>query len=111
MEKKNHGAQGTYSWSKIEASSWISAIAAVLTIVASIFSILSISTTIDISRFLLVALIVTMGAMFVTVGFTLILSLRERSPSHIAKLKDDITHAYLNALRQSKLNPARGGQR
>jgi len=43
----------------------------------------------------------------ITASFTSVLAHRERGSSKIAKLKDDITDAYLNALESSALNPGR----
>ena len=57
------------------------------------------------SRHLLAAIGVVVAAILLTVGFTFILSRRERGLSGIDKLKDDLVFAYLNALERSTLNP------
>lgn len=45
------------------------------------------------------------GAVLVSAAFTFLLARRERGPSQVAKLKDELATAYLNALDSSAFNP------
>jgi len=58
---------------------------------------------------------ISIGAAVITIAitsaFTSILSRRERGPSRIAKLKDNLSGVYLEALDASSLNPLRGGSK
>jgi len=55
--------------------------------------------------------ITLVGTVAMVVGFTSLLSARERGSSQRAKLRDDVAAAYLEALEESAFNPLRGGQR
>ena len=57
------------------------------------------------------AIVVAVGAVLVTAGFTFVLVRRERGPSRVVRLKDSLAAAYINALEESSLNPASGGRR
>jgi len=50
-------------------------------------------------------------AVVIAAAFTSMLALRERGPSRISKLKDDLSNAYLSALDTSSLNPRLGGSK
>nr|VFJ46618.1 MAG: hypothetical protein BECKFW1821B_GA0114236_100123 [Candidatus Kentron sp. FW] len=107
MGKKMHDISSFRS--KLWASFLLSTVGGIIAFVSIFSSISSFIGVLDLGH-LLAAVIVIGGAILLTVGFTFILARRERGPSHLAKLKNDITAAYLNALEQSTLNPARGKQ-
>jgi len=51
------------------------------------------------------AAVVAVVAVFVLTALTFALASRERGPSRVAKLKDELTTAYLKALDASAFNP------
>jgi hypothetical protein len=56
------------------------------------------------------SIVVWVAAIGVTTAFTFALARRERGSSRVAKLKDEITDAYLDALDSSRLNPLGRGE-
>lgn len=54
------------------------------------------------------AIVVGGVAVLITAAFTSALTLRERGPTRLAKLKDELSRAYLSALDDSALNPLSG---
>lgn len=108
METKKERSESMKQRTKVYSSmlmSTISIIAAMVTAIVSIIGIL------DVSKGWKTAI----GAAFVTIvlsaSFTLVLARRERGSSRVAKLKDDMSGAYLSALESSPLNSLRGEQR
>nr|VFK16441.1 MAG: hypothetical protein BECKLPF1236B_GA0070989_109511 [Candidatus Kentron sp. LPFa]VFK65495.1 MAG: hypothetical protein BECKUNK1418G_GA0071005_10646 [Candidatus Kentron sp. UNK]VFK71455.1 MAG: hypothetical protein BECKUNK1418H_GA0071006_10676 [Candidatus Kentron sp. UNK] len=95
--------------SKLRESFLLSIIAGIVALVPALFSVFFIGGTFAPGH-LLAAISVIVGTIFLIVGFTFILSRRERGSSYLAKLKNDLTSACLNALEQSTLNPAKGKQ-
>lgn len=104
MEAKQHEVDTTSSRAKVWTSALTSTLAAVLGFITSLVSVA------DFLR-LPAAIVVGVGAVALTAGFTFVLARRERGPSRLARLKDDLATAYIHALEESPLNPAGGGQR
>jgi hypothetical protein len=89
---------------------WWSFITTALGVIGALFSTLaSVSALLKIPD-ILVGFVGSLVAGVVTAAFTAILARRERGPSRLAKVKDELTGAYLSALGDSPLNPAQGGQ-
>ena len=51
------------------------------------------------------AVFAALGAVLVSAAFTFLLAQRERGPSRVATLKNDLARAYLSALDNSTFNP------
>jgi VIT1/CCC1 family predicted Fe2+/Mn2+ transporter len=94
--------------SRARAKVWSSLISTALGVAASLISTLA--ATADLLR-LPMSIVVAVGAVAVTGAFTIVLARRERGPSRVAKLKRELTSAYLSALDGSVLNPSRTGGR
>lgn len=88
--------------SSLRAKVWASLITTTLGVVASLISAL-VST----AEFLRVplAIVAAIGAVLISAVFTFVLSQRERGPSRVARLKNDVAAAYLKALDSSAFNP------
>ena len=106
MESKKQKSGSRTSRGKV----WASVVTTALGVAASLIS--SIVATADIFNvskewgFAIAAAVTTVA---ISAGFTLMIARRERGTSRIAKLKDDLSCAYLGALDKSPLNPLRGG--
>lgn len=107
MESKKRQSEASMERAKV----WWSFLSTVVAIIAALMSTLA--TVAEVSR--LPEFVGGVAASFIasvmTAGFTAILARRERGTSQLAKLKEELTEAYLGALDRSPLNPARGGQR
>nr|VFJ45834.1 MAG: hypothetical protein BECKFW1821A_GA0114235_101120 [Candidatus Kentron sp. FW] len=103
MEKKHVEKHdiGKSPRSKIWESSFLSGIGGLASVVSVLFSVVGDFS----SHHLFAAIGIVVAAIFLTVGFTFILSRGERGLSSIGKLKNDLVSAYLNALERSTLNP------
>nr|VFJ91183.1 MAG: hypothetical protein BECKLFY1418B_GA0070995_102417 [Candidatus Kentron sp. LFY] len=119
MKKDGHDIDRSPSWSKAWESLFTTsitpnAIGALATIISALAVLASAFSNVGVASFdpdyLLATIVVMIGTIFLIFGFTFVLSLRDRGPSGLARLKADITAAYLNALEQSNLNPANGKQ-
>ena len=108
MESKKQQSNSSISRGKV----WSSFVATALGVAVSLLS--SIIATADFFKvskdwgFAIAAAVITIA---ITSGFTSVLTRRERGSSKIAKLKDDLSNAYLSALDESSLNPLRGGSK
>jgi hypothetical protein len=88
--------------SSARAKVWTSLIGTTLGVVASLASALV--STADLLR-LPMAIVAAVGAVLVSAAFTFVLVRRERGPSRVAKLKNELATAYLSALDGSTFNP------
>ena len=104
METKKHEVDTSSSLAKVWTSALTTTLAALLGVISSLVSVA------DFLR-LPAAIVVGVGAVALTAGFTFVLVRRERGPSRLARLKDDLAAAYIHALEESPLNPAGGGHR
>jgi len=104
MEAKKQKVDMSSSRVKVWTSALTSTLAALLGVISSLVSVA------DLLR-LPMAIVVGVTAVAVTAGFTFVLARRERGPSRLARLKDDLAAAYIHALDQSSLNPAGGRHR
>lgn len=112
MEKEKHdvGEYSYSSWSKIGVSILVSALASVVGFISAlVFTQTIVFSGVAISRPPPTAIMIMVVAILMTVLFTFLLSRRERGPN-LTKLKDNLTSAYVNALEQSTLNPAKGAR-
>ena len=100
MEEKAEHSNASRGREKV----WSSLISTALGVVASLVS--AVAATADLLR-LPMSIVVAVGAVLVTTAFTLVLARRERGPSRVAKLKRELTSAYLSALDGSPLDPSR----
>ena len=108
MESKKQQSESSTSRGKVWASFVATALGVVASLVASIVATADILTVSKEWGFAIAAAVITVA---ITSGFTSMLARRERGPSRIAKLKEDLSNAYLSALDQSSLNPLRGGSK
>lgn len=91
---------------------WASLVATTLGAVASLIStIFATSEVFSASERWFPSTAAAVIAIAISAVFTSMLSLRERGTSRIAKLKDDLSAAYLEALDATSLNPLRGGSK
>ena len=102
MDTKKQKTESSASRSKVWTSMAASTLAAVIGLISSLIS------AADFFR-IPAAIVASIVAVAVTAGFTFTLARRERGPSRLAKLKDQIADAYVGALEESFLNPLRGG--
>ena len=92
------------------AKVWVSLVCTTLGAVASLVSALVTSAKLQSSQ-AVVAAVAAVGTVVLAGGFTFVLARRERGSSRVARLKDELTNAYLGALDNSIFNPLRGGSR
>lgn len=104
MDSKKRESESSTERAKV----WTSFVSTALGVIAGAISALA--TTAELFQ-LPKAIVVSVAAVALTAGFTAILARRERGPSRLAKLKDELTGAYLSALDRSPLNPVRGDRR
>ena len=108
MDSKKKQAESSSSRAKV----WSSVVATALGAAVSLISAISGTADIlDVSKEWYATVTAAVATVVVTASFTSVLAHRERGSSKIAKLKDDITAAYLGALESSALNPSKGGNR
>ena len=89
------------------AKVWASFVTTALGVIAGLIS--SLATASEIFQLPKAVMMSIAGAALVS-AFTALLVRRERGSSRLAKLKDEITEAYLTALERSALNPTSGGR-
>jgi hypothetical protein len=91
---------------------WASIVTTALGVVASLISsIVATADILKVSKEWGLAIAAALITVAISAGFTSMIARRERGTSRIAKLKDDLSGAYLGALDASSLNPLRGGSR
>ena len=107
MESKKQRSEASTERIKV----WWSFITTILGVIGALISTLAaVSELFKLPNFV-VGIGASIVAAAVTAGFTAILARRERGTSRLAKLKDDLTAAYLGSLERSPLNPVQGAQR
>ena len=106
MEKTKQRSEASTERSKV----WWSFLLTAMGVIGALISTLSsVSALFKMPEFV-VGILGSLMAAAVTAAFTAILARRERGPSHLARLKDELTGAYLSALEGSPLNPTHGDQ-
>lgn len=104
MEDKARRSNRSGARHVILESTIVTALGVVLSLVSALIS------AADVLR-LPMGIAVAVGAVLVTTAFTFYLGRRERGQSRVAKLKRELTSAYLVALDGSPLNPDRSAGR
>lgn len=108
METKKQQSESSTPRSKV----WASLVTTTVGVVASLIGgIVSTAGILNASQKWGFAVAAAVAAVALSAGFTSMLARRERGSSRIAKLKDELSSAYLGALESSPLNPLRGGPR
>ena len=109
MESNKQKPHSTNSRGKV----WASVVTTALGVVASLISSIVASADIlkNVSKEYGLAFAAAVFTVAISAGFTSIIARRERGPSQIAKIKDDLSSAYLESLDASPLNPVQGGSR
>ena len=91
---------------------WASIVTTALGVVASLISSIIVTADIlNVSKEWGLAIAAAVITVAISAGFTSMIARRERGTSRIAKLKDDLTAAYLESLDATSLNPLRGGSK
>ena len=91
--------------STTKAKVWASVVSTALGVIASLLSAVTSSAELFRAPWAIGAAI---GAVLVSAAFTALLAQRERGPSRVANLKNELRTAYLGALDTSALNPRAG---
>ena len=104
MDSEKQKTESATSRAKVWTSMAASTLAAVLGVVSSLVTATTFFK-------LPAAIVASVAAVGITAFFTFALVRRERGPSRLAKLKDEMAGAYSGALESSSLNPLRGGRR
>lgn len=104
MESKMHGTESSSPRAKVWASLVITTLGAVASLIAALVRA---GEFLELPKAIVAAIV----AIVASAAFTLVLARRERGPSRLGKLKDDLANAYLGALDRSPLNPLRRGPR
>jgi len=108
METKNNKSQPSSPRAKV----WASLVTTTLGAVASLISAaIGTSSLLNVSKEWTATITAVIATIAISAGLTSILSHRERGSLRIARLKDQMSAAYLDALDNSTLNPRRGEER
>lgn len=107
MDNKSKHVDSSSARSKV----WVSLVSTTLAVVVNLIAALISSAGLGLFQLpkAIVAVLGTVLTVLVIVIFTYLLTRRERSPSRVAQLKDELTNAYLIALDNSAFNPLHGG--
>ncbi len=108
MESSKQKSGASTSRGKVWASIVTTALGAAASLISSIIATADILKVSKEWGFTIAAAVITV---VISAGFTSMIARRERGTSRIAKLKDDLSGAYLEALDASLLNPLRGGSK
>lgn len=108
MDSNKQQSGSSTSRGKVWASIVTTALGGVASLIASIVAT---ADFLKISKEWGIAIAAAAVTVAISAGFTSMIARRERGTSRIAKLKDDLSDAYLRALDESSLNPLRGGSR
>lgn len=107
VESKKQRSEASTELAKV----WLSFVTTAVGVIAGLLSTLAaVSELFKLPNFV-VGIVASIAAAALTAGFTAILARRERGTSRLAKLKDDLTAAYLSSLERSSLNPVNGDRR